>query len=83
MYQYLILLLLIFIMMIFIYIYVSYKHDIGYNIKVTKKIKPKIKPMFYPSMNQLYNNYKYPKIKYKWGGCSKNKPTTGVVKYWN
>ena len=67
--------------MIFIYIYVSYKHDI-IDIKVTKKIKPNIKPIFYPSMNQLYNNYKYPKIKYKWGGCSKNKPTTGAVKYW-
>ena len=39
--------------------------------------------MFSPSMDQLYNNYKYPKIKYKWGGCSKNKPTTGAIKYWN
>jgi hypothetical protein len=87
--QYLIFLLLLFIIIIYGYIYIKYKYqkkklsyelDKQENILKQAKLDKLNKPIkFQESLDQLYNGFNYPSIKYNWGGCSENKPTTKAI----
>jgi hypothetical protein len=78
-------------MMIYGYIYITYKmakikENRTRRHNQTNSLNPlnpmnTIKPIkLQPSLDQIYDGFKYPSINYKWGGCSNNKPTTKAIK---
>ena len=67
-------------MMIYGYIYITYKIAKPTKTKPLNPLNPLNPIKLQPSLDQIYNGFKYPSINYKWGGCSKNKPTTKAIK---
>ena len=71
-------------MMIYGYIYINFKIEKIRKIRESKKNikqpKKTIPIRLQPSFDQIHNGFNYPSINYKWGGCSKNKPTTKAIK---